>query len=321
MVLGCASTSRCGRPTCAAHLRCRIRAARLDRPSLSPRRERAPAAATTRAALAVRGEGGRRRRGGRVDRRRCRSRLRADGTRRAFKPAPRLVVLETTTSSPPESWVAARRSTSRCRRCAGRRRRAAADLHDRARADVLRRRASAAATQCDPDGWNPIGLRARGRDRDVRARRSRVSDVTDRRATDARRKARHAGRRRGTIATSAAYLTLEDAGFDRAAAGAHVRRFSSTPTLQRVDGQTLGYPWIGVVENWHAARVHQLRRRPRRLGIERRHRAAVLRAQLHGRRRNGRRRSRPTQLMPTILSAAAGSFAMPPPGAPLRSDA
>ena len=23
------------------------------------------------------------------------------------------------------------------------------------------------------------------------------------------------------------------------------------PTLQAADGQTLGYPWVGIVENWH----------------------------------------------------------------------
>src|ERR1700741_2262772 len=46
------------------------------------------------------------------------------------------------------------------------------------------------------------------------------------------------------------YLTLEDAGF---AAQPPDRRYavSAAATLKAADGQTLGYPWIGIVENFH----------------------------------------------------------------------
>jgi hypothetical protein len=45
--------------------------------------------------------------------------------------------------------------------------------------------------------------------------------------------------------------TLEDAGFDRQPP-AHTYAFKVDKLLQAVDGQTLGYTWIGLVENWHA---------------------------------------------------------------------
>ena len=46
-------------------------------------------------------------------------------------------------------------------------------------------------------------------------------------------------------------FTLEDLGYDpQKPASKYALRLE--PTLQAVDGQTLGYPWTGVVENWHA---------------------------------------------------------------------
>ena len=45
-------------------------------------------------------------------------------------------------------------------------------------------------------------------------------------------------------------LTLEDAGF---AAQPPDRTYVVTApaTLKSADGQTLGYSWLGIVENWH----------------------------------------------------------------------
>jgi uncharacterized protein YfaS (alpha-2-macroglobulin family) len=43
---------------------------------------------------------------------------------------------------------------------------------------------------------------------------------------------------------------LEDAGYDRQPP-ATTFAYQLAPSLQARDGQTLGYPWIGVVENWH----------------------------------------------------------------------
>lgn len=43
---------------------------------------------------------------------------------------------------------------------------------------------------------------------------------------------------------------LEDAGFDRQPP-ARTFAYRLDPSLAASDGQTLGYPWIGIVENWH----------------------------------------------------------------------
>ena len=46
-------------------------------------------------------------------------------------------------------------------------------------------------------------------------------------------------------------FTLEDLGYDaQKPATRYALRLA--PTLQATDGQTLGYPWVGVIENWHA---------------------------------------------------------------------
>jgi uncharacterized protein YfaS (alpha-2-macroglobulin family) len=44
--------------------------------------------------------------------------------------------------------------------------------------------------------------------------------------------------------------SAEDAGFDRQPP-AHTWAYHLDASLQATDGQTLGYPWIGIVENWH----------------------------------------------------------------------
>ncbi len=43
---------------------------------------------------------------------------------------------------------------------------------------------------------------------------------------------------------------LEDAGYDRQPPATRFA-FRLDPTLRATDGQVLGYPWIGIVENWH----------------------------------------------------------------------
>jgi hypothetical protein len=43
---------------------------------------------------------------------------------------------------------------------------------------------------------------------------------------------------------------LEDAGFDRQPP-ARTWLLGLSASLQAFDGQTLGYPWVGIVENWH----------------------------------------------------------------------
>ncbi len=45
-------------------------------------------------------------------------------------------------------------------------------------------------------------------------------------------------------------LNVEDAGFDRQPP-AKKWAFALSANLPSADGQTLGYPWVGIVENWH----------------------------------------------------------------------
>jgi uncharacterized protein YfaS (alpha-2-macroglobulin family) len=46
------------------------------------------------------------------------------------------------------------------------------------------------------------------------------------------------------------YHNVEDGGFERQPP-ARTWAIRLAPSLQGADGQTLGYPWIGIVENWH----------------------------------------------------------------------
>src|SRR5262249_56976458 len=45
-------------------------------------------------------------------------------------------------------------------------------------------------------------------------------------------------------------FSVEDAGFDRQPP-AKTWAFRLDPSLRAADGQTLGYPWVAIIENWH----------------------------------------------------------------------
>ena len=44
--------------------------------------------------------------------------------------------------------------------------------------------------------------------------------------------------------------SVEDAGYERQPP-ARTYAYRLNQSLQAADGQTLGYPWVGIVENWH----------------------------------------------------------------------
>src|SRR5262245_3586915 len=103
------------------------------------------------------------------------------------------------------------------------------------------------SAECDPDRWNPIRARAPMRVTDFAAA-VRATDITLA-PSDVRKSA--AKPSRGDIVRDATYqITLEDAGFD---AQPPVRKYavSVRADLRAVDGQVLGYPWLGIVDNWH----------------------------------------------------------------------
>lgn len=100
---------------------------------------------------------------------------------------------------------------------------------------------------CDGDRRNPIILRAGVRTQDF-AKVLSVSDVT--RTPDRPVDRTGEPRQRDFALDWSGSLTLEDAGFN---AQPPDSRYAATipPTLQSVDGQTLGYTWIGLAQNWH----------------------------------------------------------------------
>jgi alpha-2-macroglobulin len=177
-------------------------------------------------------------------------RLTNDWDKKAFPPSRDLVVVETTTAVPSESWV---------------------------RISVLPTAPSAAGTEtsgtpssyvieteqaffvdgfrcvkaCAADLGNPLHFRVPVKSTTY-ATALRATDVTSpgRPATVARPKPAADAPREREIDDSE-YFSLEDAGFDPQPPA---RTFAVTidASLRSADGQTLGYTWAGVVENWHA---------------------------------------------------------------------
>jgi len=102
-------------------------------------------------------------------------------------------------------------------------------------------------TACDPDRWNPIRTRSPVNLADFAA----AITATD--VTGAPTEVRKAGVKptRGDVVSDASFhFTLEDAGF---AAQPPVRKYAVAvrAELRSRDGQVLGYPWLGIVDNWH----------------------------------------------------------------------
>ena len=104
---------------------------------------------------------------------------------------------------------------------------------------------------CDPDDANPLKMRASVAIADF-AKAASVKDVsvTVREVGVARP---HPAREKDAYGNKydvSATPTLEDAGFDTQPP-AHTYAVTVDAGLRSTDGQTLGYAWIGTVENWH----------------------------------------------------------------------
>jgi alpha-2-macroglobulin len=105
----------------------------------------------------------------------------------------------------------------------------------------------ACTVECDPDVYNPVHLRV-----PVEVvhfgKAMRISDVTagGPRPVSSSADAQRPARRRD----DGRYLTLEDAGYN-SQPPATTYAVTLDAGLQSVDGQTLGYTWLGLVENWH----------------------------------------------------------------------
>ncbi|MBA2301697.1 MAG: Ig-like domain-containing protein, partial [Acidobacteria bacterium] len=100
---------------------------------------------------------------------------------------------------------------------------------------------------CDGDARNPIRSRSEVRMSDFASALTAV-DITS--ATGAGRLQKTTPKREPEEGDTGYGGTIEDAGYT---AQLPDRRYAVTiaPGLKSVDGQTLGYTWIGVAENWH----------------------------------------------------------------------
>jgi len=173
-------------------------------------------------------------------------RIATDWDKKQFPPSPDLVVLETTTKVEPESWVTL---------TLGR------ELRSPAGTALPRMEQSYTVKveqaffiegfrcrlECDGDGWNPVWMRTPVKVSDFAALLT---------ATDITSVPRAVGKRQtsGTLGDnprdSGVMLTIEDAGFDAQPPNSKYVVVANAG-LKSADGQTLGYTWLGIVDNWH----------------------------------------------------------------------
>ncbi len=164
---------------------------------------------------------------------------------RLGKPEPTLVVLQTTTVPPTESWIELTVPTG-VRGVQGNVPTPRPQTYTMELEPTFFVDEPPCLTQCDPDRWNPLRLR-----REVLTANARKAfSLTDVTTATARPLARKPGPAADGDSDRSEAFTLEDLGYDaQKPSSKHALRLE--PTLQAIDGQTLGYPWIGVVENWH----------------------------------------------------------------------
>ena len=231
-----------------------------------------------------------------------------DWDRTRFPDAPTRVVLETTTVPPPgttlELVLDAQMPSPQGRAVPGTRQVTAAPLPDVFFANGLGCR-----IECTPSGYNPVSFTENVRTARFASALSAV-DITD--AAREQPVAKSSAVRLATSEASRSH-SVEDAGFDRQPpARTWVLRLD--PSLEAEDGQTLGYPWIGIVANWND-------------------RAFISFGDGHGVWESGGgarlpyysrnfqtltervTRLSPADLMPRILELNRGSFQLQPPGA------
>lgn len=162
-----------------------------------------------------------------------------------FPASDHLVMLRSAGAPPPESWVAVNVAPT-IRGLAGRETPGEAQTYTLQLEPAFFVIGFGCHSQCDPSHWNPIQFRVPARVAPV-AKALSVTDITA--AAEPLTPVSAPAEPDEADATPA--VTLEDAGY---AAQPAARRYAVTlaPSLQSADGQTLGYAWMGVVENWHA---------------------------------------------------------------------
>jgi alpha-2-macroglobulin len=173
---------------------------------------------------------------------------------KAFPPSKDMLVFTTAGVPPPEAWIRAAIGPAikgvQGPETPGKPQEATIKLERTLFIDGFRCRVA-----CDPDDHNPIVLRARATVKAAR-RAVRVTDVTDP-AAEAVLKAGALPRKveeEEPAESEEDYdlsgeVTLQDLGYAIRPARTYAARVERT--LKSVDGQVLGYTWVGLVENWH----------------------------------------------------------------------
>jgi hypothetical protein len=175
-------------------------------------------------------------------------RLAADWDTTRFPRSPDLVVLETVGVPASDAWMRIALD-NRLPAIQGNATPAAEQSHVVQLERALFVDAFYCAAQCDADGYNVARLRGEV-SLDGLKRASTIRDITDRAAETPIRplpapRDTYRGRQERVDA-----FTPEDLGFDRQAP-ARTWAYTVDGGLTALDGQTLGYTWTGIVENWH----------------------------------------------------------------------
>ncbi len=176
-------------------------------------------------------------------------RLTNDWDKKAYPPARTLVAFETVTHVPSESWVLLTLGS-------GLKSQAGPATPGRIQSYTVKAEHAFfvtgfdCASRCDPDDRNPVILRTQVKVAEF-AKALRLTDVTSGAGQDVSRPAPTASRATTSWGSdSAGSLTVEDGGFG-AQPPASTYFVTIDGGLKSVDGQTLGYTWAGLVENWH----------------------------------------------------------------------
>ena len=177
-------------------------------------------------------------------------RLTTDWDKKRFAPSADLVVLETTTPVPPESWVRVSVSTT-APSPAGPEKPPAESSYVIETEHAFFVDQFRCTRACPADLSNRVHFRVPVRTT-AYAAAVRATDVTvPAKAAPVAKSKPAAAAARDVEFDEGEYFTLEDGGFDPQPPA---RTFAVTvdSSLRSADGQTLGYTWAGVVENWHS---------------------------------------------------------------------
>ena len=170
-----------------------------------------------------------------------------DWDKKEWKPAPELVVLETKPGVAPDTslqvYLDSELAKSPANVRTGRSQEYTIEL-----APAFFVMKFGCTSQCNPEERNWIEFRARdGVKLATLVKAVRVTDITD----PAKEVVLKPGEVSEDTYDESSSYALDDLGYT--IAPAHTYAIRIDPSLQSIDGQTLGYTWMGIVEFWHKA--------------------------------------------------------------------